>query len=187
MARRKKKGQVRPAVGDKPFRYVHLRVFAHATEDVDKVESALARAAGYDPDDPADVETFRKAVKRWPSQGHFNNPITILEAELGRKRDIRAFWDNLFGQNGMRDRLAREAPDRLDDELTLWVRLDKQAAYAGTLRLSRGEDVVLARAKVATYPKDRGTALRFLKDFFQSDEAAHTAPAPAGGTSDEEE
>lgn len=162
----KKKGQTKtPVVGEKPFLHIQLRVFAHATEDPDKVRTALANVAGYDLEDEKDLKRFEKATTTLRSQGHFNNPIIIYETEIQRAAEVRRFWARLFDQDGAKERLAEEVDERLDDDLVFWVRLDKQAAFGGTPRLTKGEDVVQVRAKLATYPKDRDVGLAFLKDF----------------------
>lgn len=165
--RSKEKG---PRVGDRPFIQVELRAFAHATEDLRRVEDALAFAAGFDRVDETDAKGFASALTKMPSQGHFRNPIMIMNLLLGRAALVRRFWDRLLAQPAVRRSLASQAADRLDDDLVFWFRLDKQAAARGALRLAEGEDVLLVRAKLATYPKDRETGLAFLDRFFGAEE-----------------
>ena len=178
MGKRAKKKDHVPAVGDKPFLYVQLRTFAHATEDQAKVEAALACAAGHDLEDAAGEKRFRTLLKDTSAAGHFNNPIHILEVELTRNRDVRAFWEAIFESDGIAPRLLREADRRLDDDLVFWFRIDKQKAAQGAVHLSRGEDVIHVRAKLATYPKDRTVALAWLEAFLaQAGATTETASA----------
>ncbi len=165
-----KKKSTTPRVGDRPFRQVELRAFAHATEDPQKVEDALAFAAGFDPDDEKDAKGLEAALTKTPSQGHFRNPIVIMTLLLGRAAQVRRFWARVLAVPEIHGALARQAHDRLDDELVFWFRLDKQAAARGVLRLAEGEDVLLVRAKLATYPKDRETGLSFLDRFFEAEQ-----------------
>jgi RNA-binding protein len=158
-----------PVVGEKPFLHVQVRAFAHATEDTRKVQSALAQVAGFDLAKDEDTKRFEKGLSVMRSQGHFNNPITIFEVEIARAGEVRRFWDRLFASPGARERLAREVDERLDDDLVFWLRLDKQAAFVGETRLTKGEDVIQVRAKLATYPKDREVGLRFLQGFLGAD------------------
>jgi RNA-binding protein len=159
-----------PRVGDRPFRQVGLRAFVHATEDAQRVRDALAFTAGFDPDDEAQAKQFEALLEEGVSQGHFRNPIGILELTLKRAALVRRFWDQALGEPEVRGPLAAEVDQRLDDELVFWFRLDKQAAAQGRLRVADGEDVVLVRAKLATYPKDHGTGLRFLRGFFSQEQ-----------------
>lgn len=179
MGKRAKKKEGGAAVGDKPFVYVQLRTFCHATEDLTMVETALANAAGFDLDDEEEQKRFRQTLTTTRSSGHFNNPIEILEVEMRRSREMRRFWDRLFAEGTVARRLLREADERLDDDLVFWFRIDKQEAAMGDVALSRGEDVVHVRAKVATYPKDREVALRFLEGFLGEVVGEGAAPAPA--------
>lgn len=169
MAKAAKKKSTTPRVGDRPFLQVELRAFAHATEDPRKVEDALAFAAGFDRDNEKDAKGFDAALTTMPSQGHFRNPIVIMTLLLGRAAQVRRFWDRLLAEPAVQRLLAAQAHSRLDDELVFWFRLDKQAAAKGALRLAEGEDVLLVRAKLATYPKDRETGLSFLDRFFAAE------------------
>lgn len=174
MGKRAKKKDHVPAVGDKPFLYVQLRTFAHASEDRAKVESAMAVSAHLDLGDATAAERFQALLSASVTTGHFHNPIHILEVEITRAREVRHFWDGLFATHGVAERLLDESEARLDDDLVLWFRIDKQQAARGTVALSRGEDVIHVRAKLATYPKDRTVALAWLRNFLA--EGVATAP-----------
>ncbi len=170
MGKSGKKKSTAPRVGDRPFTQVELRAFVHATEDLEKVREALAFAAGFDLDEQKDSDQFLKQLTESSSEGHFRNPITILELPLKRAAQVRRFWDRLLADGAIRTDLAHEAPRRLDEELAFWFRLDKQEAVSGRLRLAPGEDVVRVRAKLATFPKDRQTGLAFLRRLFEAPE-----------------
>ncbi len=170
MGKSGKKKSTAPRVGDRPFTQVELRAFVHATEDPDKVREALAFAAGFDLQEKRDADQFSKQLSESTSQGHFRNPISILELPLKRAAQVRRFWDRLLADAAIRDELAGQAHKRLDDELAFWFRLDKQEAASGRLHLAPGEDVVRVRAKLATFPKDRETGLGFLRELFQAPE-----------------
>lgn len=166
MGKKKRSGRA-PTVGDKPFLHVQLRVFAHATEDLETVRHALARAAGLDLEDEDDQKRFDKATTDTQTEGYYHNPIHILECELTRNADVKRFWATLFAENGLAKRLAREVDQRLDDDLVFWMRLDKQAAARDRLRLTTRDDAIQVRAKLATYPKDRGVGMGFLTGFLE--------------------
>lgn len=175
-----KPGQAVAHDDHRAFQHVSCRVFSHATEDPAKVVEALARVEGVDLDDEAAEARFAEDLHEMRSVGHFNNAILILTHELRRNRDVRAFWDHVLADDAVRTRIANETDDRLDEDNTLWLRFDKQAAYQGRLRLTHGEDVIQVRAKVATFPKDRATALAFLGRFLSAE------PTPAGRDIDDD-
>jgi hypothetical protein len=118
---------------------VKASCFAHATEEVERVKLALTNIF------PIEVE-----VKQSHARGQFGNPIAILEAELTRQREIRAFLKRLT------EALPEEELKRLREEVEqrfeqgrFYIRLDKMQAYLGKLRLGQGLQVVLV---VTSYP-----------------------------------
>ena len=124
-----------------------------ATEDEGRVREALAIFV------PPD------RISSTTAQGHFGNEIKILEASL-RKKDALAFFQILHEQLPKADlaRLRREIPDRLEGESHFHLRLDKQAAYKGVLRLTESADALDVSALVKTYPSRREEALRILSE-----------------------
>jgi hypothetical protein len=118
---------------------VKASCFAHATEEVERVKQALAN-----------IFPFEVEVKHSEARGQFGNPIVILEAEVTRQREIRAFLNMLM------DALPEEELERLREEVEqrfeqgrFYIRLDKMKAYLGRLRLGQGLQVVLV---VTSYP-----------------------------------
>ena len=97
--------------------------------------------------------------------GHVGNEIKILEAEL-RKREAAAFFQILREQLPTQDlqRLRREIPDRLEGESHFHLRLDKQAAYKGLLRLTDSKDALDTTVLVKTYPARRESALKIISE-----------------------
>ncbi|NOZ58980.1 MAG: hypothetical protein GXO66_05330 [Euryarchaeota archaeon] len=118
---------------------VKATCFVHATEEEERVRQALLGIF------PGEVE-----LRRTEARGQFGNPIVILEAELSRQREIRAFLEKLLGG------LPAEEVRRLRDEVErrfeggrFYIRLDKMHACSGRLRLGQGIQVVLT---VTSYP-----------------------------------
>ncbi|MDD1758969.1 MAG: hypothetical protein LUQ44_00025, partial [Methanothrix sp.] len=99
------------------------------------------------------------------AEGHFGNEIKILEASL-RKKEGQAFFQILREQLLTDDlqRLRREIPDRLEGDSHFHLRLDKQAAYKGLLRLTNSRDALDVSALIKTYPSRRTEALRILSE-----------------------
>jgi RNA-binding protein len=133
---------------------VHFRVFSHATEDEAKVVQALKFASGAD-------EATREVT-----EGYHGNPIIILEVFIKEKRRAKDFFSKLSTES--LEEILGSLDRRMDDDCNLYLRLDKQEAYLGVLKLTSSDDAIAVRAKVESYPKKRETAMRTATDFLGS-------------------
>lgn len=127
------------------FHYVHLRTFAHETEDLPRVVKAVRQAAQ---DEVPVQETY--------VEGSHGNRIVILEADVksapGAKRMFAALQrddPDGFGE------VVRTSRERLDENLNFHLRLDKQEAYQGRVRLARDDDAITVRAKIRSFESKR--------------------------------
>ena len=118
-----------------PIAYIGIRFFAHATEDVDKVVEAVQHVL---PSDHMEDIAFNKSNLR----GHYGNPITLFEAKIKNKETIRALVDNLSSHLSELDKetLSREIHLHVEKG-SLYVRLDKQAALQGKLKLCTSDPI----------------------------------------------
>jgi RNA binding exosome subunit len=109
---------------------VEVSSFIHATEDPDKVIVACRNVL---PLDYVDEITFESRNLL----GHYNNPITLLRARIKQRRVLEAFIENLVGNLSEVDKeyLASDVKRRIDDKGTLYLRLDKQEAFLGQMKL----------------------------------------------------
>lgn len=132
---------------------VSFRAFVAATEDEGRVREALGIFVPLD------------RISSLTAEGHFGNEIKILEASL-RKKEGQAFFQILREQLSTDDqlRLRREIPVRLEGDSHFHLRLDKQAAYKGLLRLTDSKDALDVCALVKTYPARRESALKILSE-----------------------
>ena len=115
--------------------YIDVRFFVHATEDLDRVIKAVHQVL---PADYVDDIVFKKNALR----GHYRNPITLFETRIKKKKIVKALVDNLFSNLNKRDResLLREI-DLYVEEGSLYVRLDKQAAFQGEMKLCTADPI----------------------------------------------
>lgn len=132
--------------------HVMLRTFAHATEDISRVKSALELFL------PEDCE-----IKTTMNKGHFGNPITVLEAKL-EKRHCKSFLDifrslSKAQMSGLKDELKRH----FDDNSNFYIRFDKQSAYEGDIKLAQTEDSITAKMKIISYPSRRENAVMIIE------------------------
>lgn len=124
-----------------------------ATEDEGRVREALSVFVPLD------------RIAKAAAVGHYGNEIAILEAAL-RKKESAAFFEILREQlpAGDLERLRQEMPDRLEGESHFHMRLDKQAAYRGLLRLTESRDAIDVTALVKTFPARREAALQIISE-----------------------
>ena len=118
-----------------PIGYIDIRVFAHATEDSDKV---LTAARNIIPPGLADTVAFNKK----DLTGHHGNPITLFEARLKEKNLVNAVFEKLCTGLSMLDKkvLTDEINRRLDKG-NLYMRLDKQSAYLNEFKLGSTDPI----------------------------------------------
>lgn len=113
-------------------------------------------------------------------EGSHKNRILILEGELKRNADVRRVFAALAAEDpeGFA-RLVDEMEQRFDEEHSFFFRLDKQESYLGRSVLTRREDAITVRGKVATFQSKRSgqqqeDAMRILRAFL------HEATTPRG-------
>jgi RNA binding exosome subunit len=112
-----------------PVAYVDIRVFAHATEDKEKVLSALRNTI---PTEFVDKIAF----KQTRLAGHHGNPIVLFETKVKEKDVAEAVFKKLsFGLGRLdKESLGREIEQHVDRG-NLYIRLDKQSAFLNKLKI----------------------------------------------------
>ncbi len=134
------------------FHYVEFKTYCHATEDPEKVESALENIAG------EDIEIdYSKA------EGYYGNRIIILESKIERNREMDAFFDKL--PESAIETLLKTLERRIDERCNFFFRLDKEKAFLDELELSEGENTIKVRARVESYPSKKETAVEKMKEY----------------------
>jgi len=118
-----------------PIGYIDIRVFAHATEDMDKVLNA---AHNIFPLELVDLVVFKKTNLT----GHHGNPITLFEARIKDKNAAQTVFEKLsLGLSTLdKEVLSSEIEQHLDRG-NLYIRLDKQSAYLNELKLSQADPI----------------------------------------------
>jgi len=132
-----------------PFHYVDLRAFAYATEDEKRVETALRSLL------PEDA-----TLERTESVGHHGDRIVVLSARIEVADGMRHVLSRLAELDSI-DRVRDELDQRVDDNCALFMRLDKQAAFRGDVRLGHG---ITLRAKVEAYPAKKAAAVENARE-----------------------
>ena len=135
-----------------PFHYIDLRTFCYATEDEKRVEEALRQFL------PEEFE-----IDRVENTGHHGDRIVILSARVETADGMRVVLDQLAALDSI-DRVLEELDERVDDNCSFFLRLDKQAAFNGLVRLGEG---ITFRAKVEAYPAKHEKAVANAREAIQ--------------------
>jgi RNA binding exosome subunit len=136
-------------MGKIPLHDVDLRAFCYATEDDARVERALRTFLLEDHE-----------VERDETEGHHGDRILVLSARSENADAIRHVLDRL-GDLEEIGRVREELDERVDDNCSLFLRLDKQAALSGDVRLGDG---ITLRAKVEAYPATKEAAVENARE-----------------------
>ncbi len=142
--------------------HIILRAFAHATEDVFRVQKALKFLVS------STSVLDRELIEELQSEGHHGNPITVLSLQVKRKADCLGFASFVREHFLEKDvvRLRNEMSERLDNDQVFHLRFDKQAAYLQKVRLTDSSNAITVKVKIKTYPKSREKAGAIVEEFF---------------------
>jgi RNA binding exosome subunit len=118
-----------------PIGYVDVRVFAHATEEPEKVLVAVRNIL---PLKLGEEGIFRKTSLT----GHHGNPIVVFEKRLTDKKELPLALKRIGERLNVLDKeaLAGDLRRHLERH-DLYLRFDKQAAFQGKVRFSRVDPV----------------------------------------------
>ena len=140
--------------------YILFRTQAHATEDVSRVRAALEHVLP--PETPIELEE---------TKGYFDNPIIIMRAGLEKKaaEQYMEFLRTSLPESDYKE-LIEELPQRVSEDTNFYLRLSKQDAYLGDVRITYADDAIAIRAKIATYPAKYELALQQVREYFHAEE-----------------
>ena len=137
-----------------PLIHMDFRIHVHGTEVESKVESAVRNAFG-------EVDIQRKSTS-----GFHGNPIIVLSGRIGNRRMIGQFLARL--PRDYINQIAEEAEKRIDENLMLHFRIDKQAAFMGAIAPpSDIGDTISISIKIEAFPATLQKALASLNELLQ--------------------
>jgi RNA-binding protein len=139
------------AVVNGTFQALHARTLCHATEDIDKVKQAFASAIG-----DTDISISK-------TEGHHGNVILVLEAILEDDDAIGEFFERF--SDGALSVIIQTLPSRIDDGCNLFIRIDKQSAFAGQIKMADNDDVISVRLRVRSYPARSELAAKAVRAY----------------------
>lgn len=137
---------------DVAFHWIRVQTFCYATERRELLEEAMELLLG-------DADEFSEDE----CEGEHGNVMTILEARLSRQRQYRTLFGNLGAP--VREWILEDMDNRLDDDCTFYLRLDKQKAVQGEYVPAHHGDVIAVTGKVQAHPARKEVAARVLSEF----------------------
>jgi RNA-binding protein len=120
-----------------PIGYADLRVFVHATEDAEKVLTAVKNLL------PTELAEAAKFEKNGLS-GHHGNPITLFTTTLTEKNLLPLLLEKIGSGLNVLDKQNLEQDIKLHvDRGNLFLRFDKQAAFCGSFIFTQSDPIHL--------------------------------------------
>lgn len=147
------------------FHWVEVMTICHATEREDLLLEVMEALAG------------EGNVALEETEGHFGNRIAIMSTKISREKDTRRLFSAL-GPELLSD-LIGNLGERIDDDCTFYLRLDKQKAVQGVYAASRGGDVVSITGKIASHPARKVKAVAAMENFLSDIIQGPCNPSPA--------
>jgi RNA binding exosome subunit len=118
-----------------PVGYVDIRVFAHATEDLEKVLTAVRNTL---PTEVGENTVFQKTSLT----GHHGNPIILFQAKITDKQALPLVLEKIALSLNALDKETLNSEMELHlEKHNLYLRFDKQAAYMGELKFSSNDPI----------------------------------------------
>ncbi|MBN2335915.1 hypothetical protein JXL21_10190 [Candidatus Bathyarchaeota archaeon] len=144
---------------ERTVRGVEITVLVHATEDESKVRKAVLNLF------PAEVET--PVFEATGLKGYFGEPITTLKVTVKHRRPATDLFDRVvLGLSSLDlQALLDELPQRIDETNNLYIRLDKQGAYLGKVRLE-GHDAIRFKAKL--HLPHKADPVEYMHEYIES-------------------
>jgi hypothetical protein len=117
--------------------YMDIRVFAHATEDPEKVQTAVRNLL---PDELAQAILFQKTSLT----GHHGNPITLFTAKLTDKKMLSRALEKIgLGLNSLNKEELNQNLKLHLEKGNMYLRFDKQSAFLGAFKFSQNDPIHL--------------------------------------------
>ncbi len=131
---------------------ITLRSIAHATEDLERVVSAMKFISG------------RSDFQIVETTGYHGNEIRIITLEIRKYREIVNFWKRL-ADLGVIEEILPILDDLVDEDGYFYLRFDKQEAFLRRVAITTGGDSIAMRMKLLSYPKRKEVAIRNFREF----------------------
>jgi RNA binding exosome subunit len=136
---------------------IETRAYARATEVSDRVVSSILSIFPEHLRQIVLIETSR-------AEGQMGDTITIATGVLEGQDNCGPVLDYVFSQMDRQSlrTIERSLDIRLDEQCVFFLRIDKQAAFQGLVRMADGLDVISVRFYFRQYPRCNWDDVRLL-------------------------
>ncbi len=118
-----------------PVGHVDVRVFAHATEDLEKVLRAVYSTL------PEEIGK-NTVLQKTSLTGHHGNPIVLFQTEITDKKALPLVLEKIATSLSSLDKQTLNSEWKLHlEKRNLYLRFDKQSAYVGELKFSSNDPI----------------------------------------------
>lgn len=151
-----------------PFiRKIEARVYARATEITERVATAVLNIF---------PEEVRKnvSISEEKAEGQSGDTISILSGELIDTEECENTFDFIFKHMDKKDRriVMRSLDLRFNDNCVFFLRIDKQGAFLGKIRMANNTDIIQTRFYFRDSPRCRKKdAMLLIERRLQHEEA----------------
>ena len=149
---------------DRLVKTVEISVFAHATEDEEKVKQAVKQLTPNE----AIFETQKLT-------GHYDDPITLISISIAKKKEATELLQKIYNRLSSLDRqtILDSLENRIDPTGNLYLRLDKQRAYNGKFTLHENDPIRIKFKLQIPHGADQVTTIReYLLNISEEEETA---------------
>lgn len=124
---------------------ISISTIVHATEDPEKVKIAMLNLV------PSSLRSTCE-IQEIHAKGHHGNPIIILSINVKNPETATEIFKHVINSLSQTQlSFIKGNPSLYSDDTSIFLRLDKQAAYNGMIRLSFSDNVIKVKA-VASNP-----------------------------------
>jgi len=143
---------------------IEISTICHATEDIEKVKTALMKFI------PQELRTNAR-VEHLQAKGYYKNPITRLVVRFrGKEAEKVAKYIFSLIDSSERTILLTTLDNRFDTRASkLYIRFSKQDAYLGSAVLFDGDDVIRVVMTLCRI-KNFEDARKVLKELMEAEE-----------------
>lgn len=133
------------------FHWLKAQTFCYATEKEDLLTETMTALLG--------TEELDKDI----SEGEHGNKTVIIQRSLEKQKEVVTLFTNL-GEDVISD-IIDDIDNRVDEDCTFFLRLDKQKAVEGVYAIAHHGDVIALTGKVVSHPARKEVAIGNLKTF----------------------
>ena len=118
-----------------PVGYVNIRVFAHATEDLEKVSRAVRNLL---PEEINDNTVLQKTSLK----GHHGNPIVLFKTKITDKKALPLVLKKIAERLSSLDKQTLDSEMKMHlEKRNLYLRFNKQSAYMGETKFASNDPI----------------------------------------------